>query len=90
MYFITGNLVMVTVNSTTIMDLITEMGLIGIIVKAMKVGDLEDLVTTIKDLLIIEVLIVPLMEVLNHKEVDGVMKILMKIGTEFLKIHLPT
>jgi len=87
---------MVTVNLIAIMDLLSiEVSLIGIMVKeVMKLEDLEDLVTTIlKDLLIIEVvvhmvLIVPLMEVLNLKEVDGLLKVQMKTGMVFLKIHL--
>jgi len=78
------------------MDLLSiEMSLIGTMVKeVMKLEDLGDLVTTIqKDLPIIEVvvhmvLIVPQMEVLNLKEVDGPQKMRMKIGMAFLKIHL--
>lgn len=91
---------MVTVNLITIMDLLSiktrvETSLIGIMVKeVMKLEDLEDSVTIIlKDLLIIEVvvhmiLIVPQMEVLNLKEVDGPQKVQMKTGMVFLKIHL--
>lgn len=81
---------MVIVNLIITMDPITEVGLIGIIVKEMKVEDLGHLATIILKDLIFEVLIAPLMVVLNHKEVDGLMKIMKRIGMELLKIHLPT
>lgn len=68
---------------------------IGTMVKeVMMEEDLVDLVViTLKDLLIIGVAvhmdsIVPQMEVLNLKEVDGHQKIKMKTGLVLLKIHL--
>lgn len=83
------------VNLIIIMDLLSiGMVRIGIMVKeVMMQEDLVDLVVTIlKDLLIIEVVvhmdsIVPQMEALNLKEVDGLQKIKMKHGMVLLKIH---
>lgn len=80
-------------------NLITIMGLIGIMVKEiMTMEGLEDLVITIlKDLIIEEVVVVVLMvlivlqmEVLNLREVDGLQKMLMKTGMVLHKIHLQT
>lgn len=79
--------------TTTILQSI-GVDLIGIMVKEITiVEDLEDLVTTILKGLIIEAgvhmdIIVPQMEVLNLKEVDGLQKMQMKIGMALLKTLL--
>lgn len=86
-YVLLGTLEMVMDNLIIVLYLTIEVDPIGIIVKeVVMLEDSEDLVTIIlKYLQIIEVvvhmvLIVPQMEDLNLKEVDGLLKMQMKIG----------
>lgn len=90
----TENLEMKMANLTITMDLQNiEMDLTGIIVKEIMTGEGLADSTILKDLLIIEVvvhmtLIVPQMEVLNIREVGGLLKTLMRVGMALHKIHL--
>lgn len=94
MFYFAGNLEMKMASLTITMDLQSiEVDLTGIIVKEIMMGEGSADSTILKDLLIIEVvvhmtLIVPQMEVLNIKEVDGLLIILMRIGVALHKIHL--